>query len=593
MPAREKNTSWQLVKKALARALPKIWWALLMMIAVATASFFLSLLPPLLLRRLVDQHLKSGIATGLWAVAVYYLAAYLATSLFDFLQSLLTTLIGQNMLLQLRLLLVEQLSRLPIGYFSRTPVGEIISRATSDVDAVANLFSSGLFNSLTDLFRMGGVLVGMYLISPPLFLLSLLVIPPIYLLSGWFRENMFEAEMQIRRSVGRINAFIQEILSGLKVIKAFGVEHAYTKRFQQPLIENVQVSNTAAFYVSAFPCVMQVLRAVIIAIVIWFGARTSLTDRLAISVGGLAAMVDLLGRLLDPVEAIANEVQVLQQAFAGLARITELMLVPSEEKAPMEHLDQNPNWQHAAEAISLQGVHFGYADSSPVVEGITLTVRRGQRVALVGRTGAGKTTLMSLIAGLYAPWAGSVQVCGINPHSLDPRDRRRLIGVVPQQAAIFEGTVRDNITLMDDSLPEEWVLKAAELVGLHEHILQMPQGYQTVLGAGGAKLSYGQTQLLSIARAIVCNPPVLLLDEPTSGMDTLTEEHVFTALRSASADRTIITISHRLSGIIDADMVHVLANGHMVQSGSPEELAGQRGWYSVFKQLEDLGWVMR
>jgi ATP-binding cassette subfamily B protein len=585
-------TPFGLVKIAVGRSIHRLWSGFLLVGLTGVASFFLSLVPPLLIRRLVDQQLSAGIWTGVWWIAGCYLAAYAATSLLSFVQEYLTAFIGQRLLYQLRLMLVEHLAKLPISYFNQTPLGDIISRVTADVDTVSNLFSTGLLSSFTDLFRVGGVLAGMYLISPRLFLVSFLVIPVIYVVASWFRKNMLRAENRIRRSVGVLNSYIQEVLNGLRLIKAYGKESAFGERFQQPLEENVVVSNTSAFYVSAFPCVTQFIRAGIIALVVWLGARTSLTDTLAISIGGLAAMVDLLGRLLDPVESIANQIQVLQQAISGLNRLAELMSVKPEERGRVASLAEHPVYTKSGMTVSLRQVRFGYQPDLPVIKDISLDVPRGSKLALIGRTGAGKTTLMNLVAGLYRPWSGEIRVAGVDPHSLNPSDRRRLIGVVPQTAAIFEGSVRDNITLRDETIELAAVIKAAELVGLHEHIMQLPQGYDTELGAGGTRLSYGQAQLLSIARAIVCDPPVLLLDEPTSGLDTITESQVFAALRAASAERTIITISHRVSGIVDADTVVIMANGEVAQSGRPEVLAGERGWYSVFKQLEDLGWQM-
>lgn len=591
MRADTEPTPMRVLGAALRRTIPRAWWTLPAVVALAAAGFVLSILPPLILRQIVDDHLRAGVYSGLWMLAGIYLAAYLATSLVGFAQSYLTTLIGQRLLLEFRVMLSGHLARLPMSYYSRTPVGDIISRVTADVDSVSNLFSSGLLNSLTDLFRIGGVFTGLYIISPRIFALSMLVVPVIYFVSDWFRRNMYQAEMVIRRSVGELNSFIQETLNGLRVIKAFGREESYAELFQEPLHNNVRVSNTAAFYVSAFPCVTQVLRAVAIATAVWIGARTSVGDTLAISVGGLAAMVDLLGRLLDPVEAIANEIQVLQQAFAGLSRVSELMSAEPEPRGTTQRLsDTRSVWEDWPEAVSLEDVRFGYREGEPVVNEVSFRVGRGFKAALVGRTGAGKTTIMNLVAGLYAPWSGTVKVCGMNPHGFDPSDRRRLIGVVPQNPAVFEGTVHDNVTLHDPAIGAAAVESACRLVGLHEHIERLPDGYQTVLGAAGAKLSYGQNQLLSIARAVVCDPPVLLLDEPTSGMDTETESRVFSALRAASQNRTILTISHRVSGIIDADMVFILANGRLVQSGTPDELGGQRGWYSVFRQLEELGW---
>jgi len=590
MSARSRLPPWHLLIQALRRAAPKAWWALPAIAVLAVAGFALSVVPPLLLRSLIDDHLQARLSDGLWRLAGLYLMAYLATSVVGFAQSTVTSVLGQRLLLEFRMLAAHHLTSLPMSFYGQTPVGDTISRVTADVDAVSNLFSSGLLNSITELFRIGGVLLGMYLISPRLLLLTLVVVPAIYYVSDWFRRRMYVAEVTIRRSVGELNSFIQETLSGMRVIKAFGRETDYAASFDLPLRRNVAVSNTAAFYVSAFPCVTQLLRAAIIAAVVWAGARTSVTDTLAISIGGLAAMVDLLGRLLDPVEAIANEVQVLQQAMAGLSRLSELMSEPPEVRAKSVSLADHEGWQATPRAIVLEDVSFGYQRGTPVVRGVSLEVPRGTRAAMIGRTGAGKTTLMGLAAGLYAPWTGAASICGVDPHALDPSDRRRLIGVVPQSAAVFEGTVHDNVTLRDGSITSEAVIEACRLVGLDEHVERLPQGYQTVLGAGGLRLSHGQNQLLSIARSIVTDPPVLLLDEPTSGMDTATEERVFEALRSASRHRTIITISHRVSGIIDADLVFILANGRVVQSGAPGELTRQRGWYAVFRQLEDLGW---
>jgi ATP-binding cassette subfamily B protein len=592
-PHQPAATPASILVAALRRALPGVWWALPAIILLAVAGFALALVPPLLIRRLVDGYLATGLTAGLWQLAGLYLAAYLAASGAGFAQTYVTTVLGQHLLFELRMLSVGHLVRLPISFYGQTPVGDTISRVTSDVDTVSNLFSSGLLTAFTDLFRIGGVLAGMYIISPRLFLISLVAIPLIYVVTDWFRSRMYRAEMVIRRSVGELNSFIQETFSGLRVIKAYGREADHAATFQVPLDRNVRVSNAAAFYVSAFPCVTQLLRAVIIAMVIWAGARTSFGDTLAISIGGLAAMIDLVGRLLDPVEAIANEVQVLQQALAGLRRLAELLSVPPEPRAPAQRLSDHPAWRTSPDAISLHGVSYGYQPGHPVVTAIDLVIPRGVKVALVGRTGAGKTTIMNLMAGLFAPWEGTARICGIDPHSLEPSDRRRLIGVVPQSPVILEGTVHENVTLRDPTINEQAVIEACKAVGLHEQIGALPGGYDTVMGAAGARLSFGQMQLLSIARAIVADPPVLLLDEPTSGMDAELEQTVYAALRAASSARTIVTISHRVSGIIDAEVVYVLANGRVVQSGPPRQLAGERGWYAVFRELEDLGWQVQ
>ncbi len=245
---------------------------------------------------------------------------------------------------------------------------------------------------------------------------------------------------------------------------------------------------------------------------------------------------------------------------------------------------------HNINAAEIKEISFSYLPGKPVLKNVSLSVPRGRKIAIVGRTGSGKTTLMNLIAGLYTSGSGSISVLGYNPYQVDPQDRRKLLGVVPQNVHIFEGTIRENITLRDSTIPLEAVEKAARMVGLHDYISKLEKGYDTVLGVGGIRLSFGQGQLLSMARATVSDPTLLLLDEPTSGMDAVTEAAIFNAFRNISKDRSLITISHRLSGIVDADEVHIMASGRIVQSGTPEKLAGESGWYSVFRQLEDLGW---
>ncbi len=583
---------WQLVREAVKSSGPRLWKMFALVFLISIASMVLAFLPPLLLRQIIDNYLRAGILAGLWRIAILYLVAYFLSSCLEFLQTFLTTYIGQHMLYDMRLRLVTHLSKLSIQFYNKTPAGDLISRITSDVDAIDKLFSAGLINAFTHLFEVFGVLAAMYVISPILSLVSLAVVPIIYWITSYFRRNMYQAQMLIRKSVSRINVYLQEIFSGMRIIKSFGQEDLYIERFQDPLENSLNVSHQAAFYVSAFPCVLQIVRAMIIALVIWLGARTSIGDTLAISVGSLAAMVDLLGRLLSPIESLSNQMQIIQQAIAGLERVAELLSVEPEEKGAMETIAAQINKNNDLPSIELHDVRFGYDHGNEVLQGISMTIPKGQKIALVGRTGAGKTTIMNLIAGLYAPWQGRIAIKGINPHDLDPNDRRKLIGIVPQQVVVFEGSIKDNITLNSDDIALDDVIAAAQMVGLDAYIQKLPDGYDTILGALGVNLSFGQSQLLSIARAIVCNPPVLLLDEPTSQMDTITEEIVFNALRQASVDRTILTISHRLSGIIDADKVFIIANGEIVQSGRPDELASERGWYQVFKQLEDLGWQM-
>jgi ATP-binding cassette, subfamily B, multidrug efflux pump len=590
-----------LVGAALRTTFGRMWFLFVLLLVITIGAVVAELAPPLLIRQIIDTYLRQSATDGLTRLALLYLGALILSSSLGFGQTMVTTVIGQNVLLDLRLLAARHLAKLPMAYYNTTPIGETMSRLTADVEAVEALFSAGLINAIVDAFKIIGVVAAMFVISPLLAVITLVSAPVVYGLAAFFRTRMYQAQMRVRRSVSDINAFLQETFSGVRTLKAFGQEELVKDRFQQPLHGNLEALNAEAVYVAYFPCVMQVVRALTIAIVVWIGARfgTLSANTLAagVTVGGLAAFADLVARLFGPVESLANEFQTIQRAMAGLQRLAELLQMPAEERGELEQVSALPDVGGGVLGrdimpIRVEGVQFGYQPQQLVLHGVELGVPLGQKIGLVGRTGAGKTTLMNLIAGLYRPERGSISIFGYDPHRLDPSSRRSLIGVVPQLVHVFEGTVQENITLRDGSIPFDAVVRAAQKVGLHDVIEALPQGYRTRLGEGGSRLSYGETQLLALARAIVTDPPLLLLDEPTSGLDAVTERAVYDAFRAAGENRTILTISHRLSGVLDADIVGIMARGQIVQSGPPEELAGQEGWYRVFKQLEDLGWAI-
>lgn len=592
-------TTFSVLGRALATSFRTAWPAFLGMFLATIAATLLELAPPLLLRRIIDSNLNVGHLSGLPLIATLYFLAVIGSSIVGFIQVFVNRYIGQNMILQLRYFMAEHLSKLPMSYYNRTPVGDTISRLTSDVETVSTIFSpaggggGGGFNNLpTNLFKITGVLIAMFAISPRLALMVLVSAPVVYFVSSYFRKNTFRVQTQVRRTVSGINIFLQETFSGMRTIKAYGREDEYGDRFQKPLEANLKAVNNAAVYDAYFPCVMQVIRAVVIAVVIWFGARTSVTETLAISLGSLAAMADLVTRFFTPIDAITGDFQALQQALAGLKRIVELLQEKPEEKWAAQPVPVTISALNNDTAVEVKGIDFSYRKGELVLGNVNLIVPQGKRVAIVGRTGAGKTTLLNLMAGLYKPDRGTVSILEYDPHQVEAKDRRRLIGIVPQNVHIFEGTIRENITLRDDTIPMHNVESAASIVGLHDFIAGLTNGYETLLGVEGTKLSRGQGQLLSLARAVVSDPPILLLDEPTSGVDAVTEASIIKAFRQASQNRTIVTISHRLSGILDAEEVHIMGSGRIVESGRPEELAGKEGWYSVYRQLENVGWKM-
>jgi len=573
------------IGSSVIHVLIKNWLLTLLLTVSIIASMSLQLIPAFIIRRIIDENFQNGIFEGVWLLAVWYLLVTAGTNLIAVFKVLITTILGQKILNRIRFHMAQRLSELSIKYFINTPVGDVMSRLTTDVDAINTLFSAGIINIITDLFKIAGLLVSLYIIAPQLLWLELLVIPVVFLLSKYFSKKIYTFEKKVRICVADIYTFIQEWLRGIKTVKAYAIEKDGEVKFREPLNNHLKAVTSISFYDSWFPCVMQTIRAVIIAVSVWLGAKNGTPLSLALSAGTIAAVVDLVGKLFAPIEALATEFQTIQQAMAGLSRVREFASQPIENRPKIQ---QEPDFN---KGIEINNITFAY-DKINVLNSVSVTLIPGEKSVFVGRSGAGKTTLMNIVAGLYLPLNGTVRICGVDPYTIPPKDRRRLIGIVPQMPQIFDGTIKENITLNDDSITQDEIETAVKSVGLHDMITQLPQGYDTIIGEGEIGLSSGEVQLLSLARAIAANPKILLLDEPTSGMDAKTEQRVFEAIRLAGQGRTIFSISHRLSGIIDADRVHLMSNGKIVESGSTDELAQNNSWYSMYRKIEDASWNM-
>lgn len=571
------------IGSAAAFVLKRNWWLVALLLMAIAASMFLQLIPAFVIRRIVDENFAKGMLDGIWLLAAWYLAASAGANIVEFVKVILTTVLGQKILNRLRLLMAQRLSELPMKYFLNTPTGDVMSRLTTDIDAINTLFSTGIVGVVADLFKIGGLLVSLYVMAPQLLWLEFAVVPVVFMLARYFSGNIFRYQKQVRERVADIYAFIQEWLRGIRTVKAYSLERSGEAKFRVPLNNHLSAISAISFYDSWFPCVMQTFRALVIAFSLWLCAKNGTVFSLGLSVGTLVAAVDLVGRLFAPLEALATEFQTIQQARAGIARVREFADEPVEDR---EYLDQ-PLDENRGVEIACVSFAYGHVD---VLADIDVNLRPGEKTVFIGRSGAGKTTLMNLVSGLYRPKGGTVRICGIDPYTLPPRRRRRLIGVVPQMPQIFDGTVKENITLGDDTITQLEIEAAVADVGLGGIIAQLPQGYDTSIGEGAVGLSIGEVQLLSLARAIVANPRLLLLDEPTSGMDTRTEQRVLKAIRMAGQGRTILSISHRLGGVIDADSVHLMAGGRIMESGSAKELEKHGGWYAMYRKIEAAGW---
>jgi len=560
---------------------------------LAAASF--ELVPPFIIRAIVDDHLITGRSAGLLLLATLYLGASAAVQAMTFLHGYLAATIAQGVLSTVRVRLFAHLQRLPTSFFDRTPVGDVISRCTSDVETLDTVFSSGVAVLVANLVRVLTIAAGMVVLSPPLTVVATLVAPPLVMAIRFLQVRVRQAERATRIAMGALTARLQESLGGAEVIRAFGREDEALGGFRQVLARVLAASNRASAFSALYTPITAILASFAVASLLWAGTR-EVFEAFGISPGTLTAFLILLQRVFQPITALGEEWQTVQGAMAGAERIFATLALPREDTMTVDARTEDSD---GLPPVHLSGVVFGYAEGRPVLHGVSLQVDVGGHAALVGRTGAGKTSALHLLAGLYSPWAGTVRVAGRDPNLLEESDRRMLLGVVPQLVQLFSGTVLENLTLGDASLSEEAVFEAARIAGADAFIRALPRGYQTALnggsGGGGLQLSAGQQQLLALARALVRRPAVLLLDEATAAIDSASDAAFRAALRESvlPGGCAVLTVAHRLSTAVEADRVIVLDRGYIVEEGPPGELARRPGRFAALLELEAAGWDWR
>jgi ATP-binding cassette subfamily B protein len=571
------------------------WWGRLALVAVAVlAAAAFEVVPPLVIRTVVDTHLVPGQTRGVLGLAFLYLGAAAAVQVMTFVYSYLAATMAQGVLHDLRVRLFAHVQRLPTSWFDRTPTGDVISRCTADIDTLDAVLSTSVAVLLANLVRLVTIAVAMLALSVPLSLIAALIVPPLALVTRFLQVRVRRAERDNRAAVGAVNARLQENLRGTEVIRAFAREEAFAAGFRRILREGLIASNRATFFSAVYVPATAILAALAIAGLLWAGTHPALAS-FGVSLGTLTAFLILMQRFFQPITALGEEWQTVQGAMAAAERIFGTLALPPDAPAraaiPVNGTE--------APAIAFRGVEFGYTEGRPILHGLSFQVERGEHVALVGRTGAGKTSALHLLAGLCRPWGGSVEVAGRDPASLHESERRRLLGVVPQTVQLFSGTVMDNVTLGDASIAEEAVHEACRVAGAHPFVRALPQGYQTVLkgsgSASGTQLSAGQQQLLALARALVDTPAVLLFDEATAAVDNTTDAAFRAALRASVRSRRcgVLMVAHRLATALEADRIIVLDQGQIVEEGSPAALAATGGRFAALLELEAAGWDWR
>ena len=568
-------------------------------LAAIVAGSGAALAQPYLIKLAIDGYIAQGRSGELNRLAVLYLAILLVSFAAEYLQTWAMQLTGQRIMFDMRMAIYRHLQRLDLRYYDRNPVGRLMTRVTSDVDVLNDLFTSGVVTIFSDVFTLLGIMVVMLWMDWRLALVSFTVLPLIVLIAQWFRHNVRESYRTVRTWIARINAFLQENITGMSTVQLFRREALNFERFDAIDRKHREANVDSIFYYAVFYPAIEAVSALAAALIIWYGGANVLAGTLTL--GALVAFLQYSQRFFRPISDMSEKFNVLQAAMASSERIFKLLDEPVAIESP-KHPVSRP--RPAPGHIVFDRVWFAYnatgvggaggagragedaTEPEWVLRDVSFEVKPGERLGIVGATGSGKTTLINLLLRFYDVQRGSITIDGVDIRQLDLAELRGLFSLVLQDVHLFSGTIADNIRLGNLAIADERLRRAAEAVHADKFIERMPGGYGAAVAERGSTLSVGQKQLLSFARALAFDPRVLILDEATSSVDTETEILIRDALGALMAGRTTIAIAHRLSTIQDMDKILVLHKGAVRESGAHQELLAARGIYFKLFQLQ-------
>ena len=539
----------------------------------------LSLIQPYLIKVAIDRYIAAESLDGFSTIIALFFSVLMAEFLLKYLQGYMVQQTGQQVSFDLRSSLFAHLQRLPVRFFDTNPVGRLMTRLTTDVENLNEVFSSGVVVILGDIFMLLGIVVAMLYLNPSLALVTFMVIPLLFGITIYFRRHLRENHRLVTLAIARINSHIQEAVSGAMVTKLFGQEGKNQRKFaglaQNHLQARLRLTHLYALY---FPTV-EIIGALALALIIWYGGGGIIQQTLTF--GTLVAFIEYIHKFFNPIRDLSEKYTSMQSAAASAERIFRLLDTPAAEAAG--HRKTKPI---ACPGLVCQDLWFSYDGRNPVLKDVTFNVNPGETVALVGPTGAGKSTLVNLLVRFYEPQQGVITVGGTDIKELDLGQLRHYIGLVFQDPFLFSGNIETNIALGNRSPSADIIRAAAKMANLDHFLAGRPEGYRYPVSERGRTLSTGQRQLVCFARALAYDPQILILDEATSSVDAETEALIQDAAKKLMAGRTSIVVAHRLSTVLTADRILVLHKGRVVEDGTHKELWAKNGIYHKLCQLQ-------
>ena len=550
----------------------------------AISAILLSVLGPIrpmLINYAIDNYILIPNEEKLWNITTLLLGLLFIEAFIQFFYIYLSTWIGQHVIQDLRAKIFKHILSLKMKYFDNTPIGTLVTRAVSDIETIADIFSQGLLVIIAELLKLLVVVIMMFYTDWRLAIIAMLTIPILLVATSWFKRNIKASFQNVREQVSQLNTFVQEHIVGMNIVHIFNREQAEYKKFKAINRSHRDAHLRSIFYYAVFFPIVEVLSAMSIGLIVWYGGQGILSGK-DITVGELIAFILFIHMMFRPIRQLADRFNILQMGIVGSERVFKVL--DKVEKIT----DSGKNTLESVEgSISFNDVNFSYKKDELVLRDLNFEIKAGKMLALVGRTGAGKTSIISVLNRFYEIQKGIISIDGINIDTVKLSSLRKNIALVQQEVFLFSDSILNNITLFDTDITRVKIIEAAKEIGVHSFIETLPNTYDYVVGERGVTLSAGQRQLIAFLRVYVRNPKILILDEATSSIDTATEQLLQNALEKLSKNRTTIVIAHRLSTIIKADKILHLKNGSVHEEGTHEFLLKSGGAYAEMYSLQE------